>query len=184
MDEKLMKKVEKLGDGELRALQAEIETMLSEREGDRRRRAEERRAAERTRKGRLEEAARARIGEWVEYEWTRCGNPRHKPCRAGAKPHGPYWYHYFTDHEGTYTSRYVGKHLDARAAEILEAHLGKREARMALVRGDFLEHVEVEGLAGLTPEEVYPSEFVAEQREKVLTKAARGRSRDAEAAAL
>lgn len=128
----------------------------------------------------LRYAASERVREWVQCEYTRCGNKRHKPCVRGERPHGPYWFHYFTK-DGTYTSRYVGKHLDAPAARVLEAHEAKHEAKMALMRGDYLVEIEANGLKGLTPEEVYPERFEDEHREKVLARAAK--KREAEAAA-
>ncbi len=165
-----------LSDEELLVASGEIEALLAERREERERLERERREQEEANRQALEEAAKARVGEWVEYEWTRCGNPSHIPCRSGESyPHGPYWYHYFTKADGTYTSRYVGKHLDADAARVLEAHLGKREAKKALLRGDYRIEVEAETLVGLTPEEVYPQEFEEPHREKVLSKAAKGR---------
>ncbi len=166
-----------LSDEELLVASGEIEALLAERREERERLERERREQEEANRRALEEAAKARVGEWVEYEWTRCGNPTHTPCRGGAYPHGPYWYHYFTREDGTYTSRYVGKHLDADAARVLEAHLGKRAAKKALMRGDYrVVEVEAETLTGFTPEEVYPEQFEEPHREKVLAKAAKKRA--------
>ncbi len=184
--ERIEERLGRLGDEELVAAAEEIEALLAERREERERRERERREQEAARKEALEEAARKealeetakeRVGAWVEYEWTRCGNPRHLPCRSGdSYPHGPYWYCYFTKADGTYTSRYVGKHLDAEAARVLERHLDKREAKKALMRGDYRVEVEAETLTGLTPEEVYPEHFEEPHREKALTKAAKMRA--------
>ncbi len=173
-----------LSDEELLVASGEIEALLAERREERERRERERREQEEANRQALEKAAKARVDAWVEYEWTRCGNKGHLPCRSGdSYPHGPYWYCYFTREDGKYTSRYVGKHLDADAARVLEAHLGKREAKKALLRGDYRVEVEAETLVGLTPEEVYPEQFEEPHREKVLAKVAKGRMGSAEARA-
>ncbi len=177
MDDKIMTRIERLDDDGLAGLRAEIDALLADRAEAREREEEERAAAERARKERLEEAARARVGEWVEHEMRACGSDRCTKCVGGYRAHGPYWYRYYFD-GGVYRSKYVGKELDPPAARVLAAHEGKRRAKTALRRGGYREEITAEQLVGLMPEEVFPEEFTAAEREKAERRKAARRRRE------
>ncbi len=175
MEDKLKARIERLDDGGLAELRAEIEALLADRKEAREREEQERASAEQARKERLEEAARARVGEWVEHEMRACGSDRCTKCVGGYRAHGPYWYRYLFD-GGVYKSKYVGKELDSHAARVLAAHEEKRRAKTALRRGHYRERITAENLVGLMPEEVFPEEFTSTEREAAKRrKAARRR---------
>jgi hypothetical protein len=62
------------------------------------------------------ERRRGRGGRWLQRELVKCGKPHCSKDRDGAG-HGPYWYLYYTNRRGKYTSRYVGKSLTPELAE-------------------------------------------------------------------
>lgn len=177
MEDKLRARIERLGDGGLAELRAEIDAMLADRAEAREREEEERASAAQARKERLEEAARARVGEWVEHEMRACGSERCTKCVGGRRAHGPYWYRYLFD-GGVYRSKYVGKELDLHAARVLAAHEEKRRAKTALRRGHYRERITAEKLVGLMPEEVFPGEFTSTEREEAERRKAARRRRE------
>ena len=62
------------------------------------------------------ERRRGRGGRWLQRELVKCGKPHCSKDRDGAG-HGPYWYLYYTNQRGKYTSRYVGKRLTPELAD-------------------------------------------------------------------
>jgi hypothetical protein len=62
------------------------------------------------------ERRRGRGGRWLQSELVKCGKPHCSKDRDGAG-HGPYWYLYYTNRRGKYTSKYVGKTLTRELAE-------------------------------------------------------------------
>ncbi len=169
-----------LTDSELRERRALIDAELREREAERaraeREAAEERRARVRVAKTRARQALPS-VGEWVEFERTRCARLSCKVCGGKEYAHGPYWFHYFRSSSGKQTSRYVGRGLDTRAAEVLAAHeerrrakeMRKREAAFIRRGVDAADPDEprvrsVGELEGLTPREVYPEVFSSAER--------------------
>jgi hypothetical protein len=62
------------------------------------------------------ERRRGRGGRWLQRELVKCGKPHCSKDRDGAG-HGPYWYLYYTNQRGKYTSRYVGKSLTPELAD-------------------------------------------------------------------
>ncbi len=170
-----------LTDSELRERRALIDAEIEAREAERARAARE--AAEEERARARASRARARqalpsVGEWVQLEYTRCARLSCKICGGTRYAHGPYWFHYFRSRSGRQTSRYVGRVLDARSAEVLAAHEERRRAKearareaAALARGEDPEvqsrssdGLDAEALVGLTPQEVYPEAFSSAER--------------------
>ncbi len=182
MEDKMRTSIERLDDDGLAELRAELDALLADRAEAREREEDERAAAERARKERLEEAARSRVGEWVEHEMRACGSDRCTKCVGGYRTHGPYWYRYYFD-GGVYKSKYVGKELDPHAARVLAAHEEKRRAKTALRRGDYREEITAEQLVGLMPEEVFPEEFTSTEREAAQRRKAARRRREPNAGA-
>jgi hypothetical protein len=62
------------------------------------------------------ERRRGKGGRWLQRELVKCGKPHCSKDRDGAG-HGPYWYLYYTNQRGKYTSKYIGKHLTPELAE-------------------------------------------------------------------
>ena len=62
------------------------------------------------------ERRRGRGGRWLQWELVKCGKPHCSKDRDGAG-HGPYWYLYYTNQRGKYTSSYVGKSLTPKLAD-------------------------------------------------------------------
>lgn len=97
---------------------------------------ERRRAAREAARDRLPRSAR----RWAEHQYRSCGKGTCTTCGGTSVSggHGPYWYLYFRESPGgPVRSRYVGRFLNAEAAEALAALELRREAsarRTTLVR--------------------------------------------------
>jgi hypothetical protein len=95
-------RLEELGSEELERLIAEAREILA-------RRASVGRPAPRSSSDRkVVGRRRGSSGRWLQLERVRCGKVSCKRCAAG-EGHGPYFYLYYTNAEGRYTSKYVGK---------------------------------------------------------------------------
>lgn len=84
-----------------------------------------RRLAREAERKRLPTSAR----RWAEWQYRKCSKAGCKSCGAAGLGHGPYWYVFFRDSPGApLRSRYVGRYLDADAAEALAVLETRREA--------------------------------------------------------
>lgn len=135
-----------LTDAELAALREDLAGLSEGAEADASGRDAERRAAlqevhehereaERVRRREARRTAREKLPggwRWAEYEWTRCGNKNHVPCRSGEYPHGPYWFVYSRPDGGSGSpkKRYIGRRLDEEAATALTELQMRQEAKV------------------------------------------------------
>jgi hypothetical protein len=102
---KRMKDPRLLSTEELRELMELAQTLLAERE-DQKRRFEQ------------QSKRRASKGVWIRLERVRCGQKRCRKCSGEGLGHGPYWYAYFHK-DGKLKSRYLGKTLPEEYRQLL-----------------------------------------------------------------
>ncbi len=106
-----MKDPRRMSTEELKELKELAQTLLAEREEEKRRSEQQ---SKRT----------ASKGLWIRLERVRCGQKRCRKCSGEGPGHGPYWYAYFYDEAGKMRSRYLGKTLPDEYRQLLPEEEG------------------------------------------------------------